>query len=497
MSIADGILDASVLNGMQGVFNLRGGPQAIDPTGASDSAPALQAALNAIAASPLYTQTSVDSAGTQVPVCGCAVLPPGNYRINTPLRLPRGVDLVVLEGARLFAGVAMAHMIDTDKAVRYQKTTVDIRGLLDCNGLADVGFYARFFANLRMPTLNIAAALLSGIILGDTTAAATSYEPIVANIDISRPKGALVPVNSIGIHVAYATDGEYSKGVIQGYQFGVKADRGGNTFSQIHPWGFQDGNVIANFWDTAAGNIYIGCSADSPQEHGWRLAGSGTQIIGGRAYRNDYQGDNIGIAVYLTGDTPDPQHHIWPLRVHGVNGTSRWARDIDALNAGDMRGVTFLIMRANVATKWNSSAQFGSVPNEPAVAIQAPNGGSNDLLQFVASNRQVQRRNKNSGDEQGVIGGNARTTSTVTAGRTLTNADDAILCNNAATITMTLPAANSGSISVGRTYTLRSIGAGSVTVAATGGNVDGAATATIAAGAKATFMTDGTNWWSI
>lgn len=497
MTTANGILDASALNDIQGSFNLRGGPLALDPTGATDSSAALQAALDAIAANPLYTQTSVDNAGVQVPVCGSAILPAGDYRVNTPLRLPRGVDLVISEGARLKAGAAMAYLIDTDKSVRYQKQSVDIRGLLDCNGLADVGFYPRYFANLRIPTAHIANALVSAIVLGDPTATATSYKPVVSNLDISRSKGSGVPANSIGLHVQYATDGEYMEGVIQGFDIGVKADRGGNTFSHFHSWGFRDENLNVNFWDTATGNIYIGCSADSPKQHGWRLAGSGTQIIGGRAYRNDYEGDDVGTAVYLTGDTSDPQHFIWPLRVHGVNSSSRWHTDIDALNQGDMRSVTFLIMRANVVTKWGSSTQFGSVPNETTVTIQAPNGGLNSLLSLAASNRQVQRRFVNTGDMHSIIGGQSRTNSTVTVGRSVTNADDTILCNNPSTITMTLPAANSGSISSGRTYTFRSINSGSVTVASSGGNVDGAASATVAAGAKATFMSDGTNWWSV
>lgn len=116
---------------------------------------------------------------------------------------------------------------------------------------------------------------------------------------------------------------------------------------------------------------------------------------------------------------------------------------------------------------------------------------------LVASNRQVQRRFKNSGEAQTAIGGQARGGSVTTGNRTLNNADDVILANNTSPITVTLPAANSSSIAPGQIFTVRSINTGSVTIAAGGESVDRAATASIAAGGKASFMTDGTSWWSI
>jgi len=88
-----------------------------------------------------------------------------------------------------------------------------------------------------------------------------------------------------------------------------------------------------------------------------------------------------------------------------------------------------------------------------------------------------------------------RTVRTVTASHTLTRADDVVFVNAAGATTATLPAAN---VNSGRQYTIKNIGAGTVTIAITGGgNIDGAGPGTLAQYALLRVVSNGTQWYTI
>lgn len=83
---------------------------------------------------------------------------------------------------------------------------------------------------------------------------------------------------------------------------------------------------------------------------------------------------------------------------------------------------------------------------------------------------------------------------TKAADYTLTTSDGVILAN--ALMTATLPSAVTAG--AGRRFTVRNIHASAVvTLAAAAGNINGGATVAIAAGASATVVSDGANWWVI
>lgn len=85
---------------------------------------------------------------------------------------------------------------------------------------------------------------------------------------------------------------------------------------------------------------------------------------------------------------------------------------------------------------------------------------------------------------------------TITASTTLTTADFVVLVNAAAAATVTLPSAvvvGAGS----RGFIIKNIGAATVTLAATAGNVEGGASTTIAPYESVTAVSDGANWWVV
>lgn len=81
-----------------------------------------------------------------------------------------------------------------------------------------------------------------------------------------------------------------------------------------------------------------------------------------------------------------------------------------------------------------------------------------------------------------------------TASYTLLPADSIIVMNGT-TLTATLPSAVTAA--TGRTYWVKNINASAVTLAATAGTIDGAATKTLAQWAVARVVSDGTNWLTL
>lgn len=74
--------------------------------------------------------------------------------------------------------------------------------------------------------------------------------------------------------------------------------------------------------------------------------------------------------------------------------------------------------------------------------------------------------------------------------------DNEVIISNGTSLTHTLPSA--AAYGPGRIFTIRNIAATAVTVNSAAGNVDGGASVSIAATTgKATFISDGTNWWTI
>lgn len=90
-------------------------------------------------------------------------------------------------------------------------------------------------------------------------------------------------------------------------------------------------------------------------------------------------------------------------------------------------------------------------------------------------------------------GGLTLPATTKTASYTAT-ANDSVIFASGAGVTITLPGAATAGL--GRHYKVKNTGASAVTIASASGNVEGAATASLAAGASATYVSDSANWWA-
>ena len=88
-----------------------------------------------------------------------------------------------------------------------------------------------------------------------------------------------------------------------------------------------------------------------------------------------------------------------------------------------------------------------------------------------------------------------------TAGDTITSTDDVVIYTFAGAKAVAIAAANDSRIQPGKVYRLTNTATGAVTITPASGQIDGAATSTIAAGGTAlscrTLVSDGTMWRTI
>lgn len=381
-------LPSSVVSVTQQVeqYSALDGPQTVDRSGVTDTSTALQAALAAVAAIAWGTIPSVTGSGTN-PVNQTLFLPDGTYKINTALQLPQGVNLVLSPGAILKAGASIDHLLDTPVGTQFQDQSIQ-GGIWDCNSLATTAIIARYFAHMNFKAIRIYDSLGNAMQLGDTAAAASSYEPIVDDLYIWRAPGVTVPAGAYGLWVSNATDGEYGKGTIVGSDIGVRVDSGGSTFSHYHVWGFSaQGFYTTSFDDNSPRNIYIGCKADSPNTYGWHLRNSSTQILGGLGYRASNASDNTATGVYAD-NASSPLHIVEGLVIVGVSASARWAADIGGVGAPGI-SYTRSLGTSNVVAPYGAGSQIAQTPNKVILALRNAATGSGDALQHLSSGASI------------------------------------------------------------------------------------------------------------
>lgn len=86
--------------------------------------------------------------------------------------------------------------------------------------------------------------------------------------------------------------------------------------------------------------------------------------------------------------------------------------------------------------------------------------------------------------------------STKTTNYSMAALDGLVLANG--TITVTLPDVSLADVVIGRRYTIKNIGTGTVTIVPAAGTIDGAASFVMAVQySSVDFVTDGTNWFTV
>jgi hypothetical protein len=454
------------------------------------------------------------------------------YVISSTITLPTNFALYIEKGATVQAGATIAGpMFDTNVA-QQGKYWIGGGGTIDCNQLAQNGLYGRWFLQFDVAELRIINATSHFAIFGDPAAAGASINAFIRQYDTDAPSvaGTLPAVVSgaIGLWMRNMTDYRIQRATVIGADIGFRLDGGGGKVWAAHAYGHFTRKPTDCFQDNTLGTEYISCHADSPTRYGFNLAGFNTRIIGCGIYANSDTVDNtiIGIHQGTTGF-----HTLLGLYYATIDGSHRIAQDID----GDPSTSTISGWQlSNVVTKYTPATTpvvtgSSTLAATAQAIIRAAAGQARELLFQSGTLGRWRIRTDNTAESGSNAGSDLRITSlddagsfiadivtlsrrfsTITLGGvmnsfrhalTTKSADYTLAVNDrvvlvSATSTQTLPSATV--VGSGHMKTIRNTsGAGTVTVASTAGTIDSASTATLTAGQKATYVSDGGNWWSM
>jgi hypothetical protein len=285
--------------------------------GVSDDTAAVQAALDAAAAS---------RNGTYFP-CGV-------YGVTKPLEVSSPVRL---EDCATIRALAPMNAVVEIGSAGYVRDGWFRGGVIDANDLADDGLFLRQFAHLNVADTEIFNARLNGFHLGDPTLSGSSYEAVLTGVHTRRTMGLAQP-GSAGLLVdATAADINVSNAIFTGSDAGVRTMTGGNFFTDIHVWSPRSvGWMTVGFDDYGSGNFWKGCEADTVLLWGLHAHRFNTIVEGCRFYNNSIYGqDNTAIGMMF--DQSSPYATIVGDVFVGQDSSHRLALDIQVADSSNMK----------------------------------------------------------------------------------------------------------------------------------------------------------------
>lgn len=259
-------------------------------------------------------------------------------------------NVVILPGARVFAGSAISGAIfrTIDSFVRTVAFTGG--GVVDCADLADIGIHLYRFAHVRVQDLRIDSALVYGIKVGDA-ATVRSAEAVIRGVHIFRLSGTIPASNNYGIYCENSGDHSFSQIIVQSYRVGVKMTSGTSSLDDVHCWHDPTlGSFDRAFEDDGNGNVYTNCHADTPENYGWYLSGFNTRIDNCTVSIHPTNGINDNVLVGVQFTQASPFATVTNTAFFGGSVTKRIATDI-SVSGGDLTSLdVFGCVRSQVVT---------------------------------------------------------------------------------------------------------------------------------------------------
>lgn len=345
--------------------------------GTTDDTAALQAALNAAAATQVGTRLSTVDGTTSVPIRRAVYVPDGTYKVTAGLVKPQGVDLTLSRNAVIRATAPIAGgMLTTAANVLIQHETIT-GGIWDCNNNADTGLDLKYTANLKLLNVAVWSPKLYGVLMGDSSAPNKGYGTHIRDLTVWRPKGQAIPAGSRGLWLRYITDVKVDGADLMGCATGVRNDGNSNEFHYVHPWNYSGGSLVC-FDDAGVDSSYVQCTADTPTSYGWQLqsGASGVRIVNSKAIMSSFTGtDNVAVAVRIEGTAPDVS--LYQFGVRGGDSTHRFASTF----SGDTTFTAwFGLSEANVVTTTDPNSLHG-YPTKATLVLANSSGTANAFEQ--------------------------------------------------------------------------------------------------------------------
>lgn len=234
---------------------------------------------------------------------GTLELGDGVYEIDQPLRIPRGVSLVMTPNAVIqakagFHGDAVI-IKGGGQYSTYSATSGWIRGgVIDGNRQPLTGIRVEDLHRLEIADLSILNALYKGIHLlkgGNET----NVSRVRCDVDMATRYAP----DSIGLHVERG-DCKFTLIHVIGYETGVRSDSGSNWFSQVHVWNWvpTQGPMKYCFYCNGTNNTFLQCYADSPSVAGFFMNKAHQSVMQCRVYYSRWAEDNTGAGILISRD---------------------------------------------------------------------------------------------------------------------------------------------------------------------------------------------------
>lgn len=358
--------------------------------GVSDDTVAIQEAFSAAGASNSGSTVSVYKTATLQQLHPTIYFKSGTYLISSQLAWPQGVNIILDHAAVIKATAKMPAMLATDKTVLHQRERIQ-GGIFDCDNLASIGISIGYFAHMSVSDVTIYRAGLHGLVLGDPAAPSPSYEAIVTDLDVWRPRDATPPFGGYGLWLRYATDSVLTRAHLMGVETGTRADMPSSVFENCHVWNSSSAGAgpVTCFDDNTYGSVYVGCYADSPSLYGFRIRNGHVQIQSCRASLTpSLNPDNTLIGIYSDQATGCGAFTIFGFRLDGGDATHRWKTEIAS---SDMKNVDYLgvfcssgFIASSIGNRGRLRGLYLENPTPTSAALilhSSASNGTGDLVQ--------------------------------------------------------------------------------------------------------------------
>jgi len=304
------------------------------------------------------------------------------YATDTPLA-PQTGSVLVVDGtikaiAATWTGEGVIEYDGASGASLMQDCILTGSGSIDANSVADYGVYVKLGRRININIAKVEKATVTGILMGQTGAAETSYECHINGTLVNNASGTDNGATSVGILYNNCSDSKVYNAVVVGYRkgFATTSTSPDISFLACHAWTMNTYGPMTYGFDLSGRAYCYNCYADTPTNvgnsgpdagitdvYGFYVNADGCMLFSSRVNLNvTYSTDNIATAIYIN-------------RASGFYGTIAGARMSASATAkfknivgwsgtGNMVGATIV----GIETDGNTYA-YGYVTNEMRQAL--------------------------------------------------------------------------------------------------------------------------------
>lgn len=304
------------------------------------------------------------------------------YATDTPLA-PQTGSVLSVHGtikalAATWTGEGVIEYDGVDAAASMQDCLIEGNGSIDANAVADYGVYVKLGRRVNVNIAKVEKATVAGILMGQTGAAATSYECHINGTIVNNASGTDNGSTSVGVLYNNCSDSKVYNAVVVGYRkgFATTSSSPDISFISCHAWTINTYGPMTYGFDLSGRAKCYDCYADTPTNignagpdagitdvYGFYVNADGSMLFSSRVNLNvTYSTDNIATAVYINRASGFFGSIVGARMT--ASATAKFKNIVGWAGTGNMVGATIL----GIETDGNTYA-YGYVTNEMRQAL--------------------------------------------------------------------------------------------------------------------------------